>query len=209
LVVIAIIAILAAILFPVFARVRENARRASCQSNMKHLALAWIQYTQDYDSRMPFYDNSRTITSFVEPYVKSEEIFACPSRKPAYKAYPPFSTYYGTQYGMPGDGRPKRAAIISGGGPPLIIDEIDHPSLLCMLAEVESYSSSANDSYGAGSDRFEAWDLNDASWGGKPILNVHFGGSNYAFMDGHVKWLKKETAEIPHDSNNAILFEEY
>ena len=35
LVVIAIIAILAAILFPVFARARENARRASCQSNLK------------------------------------------------------------------------------------------------------------------------------------------------------------------------------
>ena len=35
LVVIAIIAILAAILFPVFARARENARRSSCQSNLK------------------------------------------------------------------------------------------------------------------------------------------------------------------------------
>lgn len=38
LVVIAIIAILAAILFPVFARARENARRASCQSNLKQQA---------------------------------------------------------------------------------------------------------------------------------------------------------------------------
>ena len=39
LVVIAIIAILAAILFPVFARARENARRSSCQSNEKQIAL--------------------------------------------------------------------------------------------------------------------------------------------------------------------------
>ena len=44
LVVIAIIAILAAILFPVFARARENARRASCQSNLKQAALAFHQY---------------------------------------------------------------------------------------------------------------------------------------------------------------------
>jgi prepilin-type N-terminal cleavage/methylation domain-containing protein/prepilin-type processing-associated H-X9-DG protein len=51
LVVIAIIAILAAILFPVFARARENARRSSCQSNLKQLALAWTQYTQDYDEK--------------------------------------------------------------------------------------------------------------------------------------------------------------
>ena len=55
LVVIAIISILAAILFPVFARARENARRASCQSNMKQAGLAFMQYTQDYDERLPQY----------------------------------------------------------------------------------------------------------------------------------------------------------
>jgi prepilin-type N-terminal cleavage/methylation domain-containing protein len=49
LVVIAIIAILAAILFPVFARARENARRASCQSNLKQVGLGLLQYIQDYD----------------------------------------------------------------------------------------------------------------------------------------------------------------
>src|ERR1700754_2640985 len=52
LVVIAIIAILAAILFPVFARARENARRASCQSNLKQIGLGLLQYSQDYDERM-------------------------------------------------------------------------------------------------------------------------------------------------------------
>ncbi len=53
LVVIAIIAILAAILFPVFARARENARRSSCSSNLKQLGLALAQYTQDYDGSYP------------------------------------------------------------------------------------------------------------------------------------------------------------
>jgi prepilin-type N-terminal cleavage/methylation domain-containing protein/prepilin-type processing-associated H-X9-DG protein len=53
LVVIAIIAILAAILFPVFARARENARRASCQSNLKQIALGMNMYIQDYDGRYP------------------------------------------------------------------------------------------------------------------------------------------------------------
>jgi prepilin-type processing-associated H-X9-DG protein len=49
LVVIAIIAILAAILFPVFAQAREKARQASCISNVKQITLATIMYTQDYD----------------------------------------------------------------------------------------------------------------------------------------------------------------
>mgnify|MGYP001548207113 CR=1 FL=1 len=53
LVVVAIIAVLAAILFPVFARARENARRASCQSNLKQIALGIFMYAQDYDERMP------------------------------------------------------------------------------------------------------------------------------------------------------------
>ena len=53
LVVIAIIAILAAILFPVFARARENARRTSCMSNLKQIGLGIMQYAQDHDERYP------------------------------------------------------------------------------------------------------------------------------------------------------------
>lgn len=53
LVVIAIISILASILFPVFARARENARRTSCASNLKQFGLAMMQYTQDYDETYP------------------------------------------------------------------------------------------------------------------------------------------------------------
>lgn len=53
LVVIAIIAILAAILFPVFAKVREKARQISCISNEKQLGIAFMQYFQDYDEKAP------------------------------------------------------------------------------------------------------------------------------------------------------------
>src|SRR5690349_4829647 len=53
LVVIAIIALLAAILFPVFARARENARKSSCLNNLKQLSVGFMQYTQDYDEMLP------------------------------------------------------------------------------------------------------------------------------------------------------------
>ena len=80
LVVIAIIAILAAILFPVFARARENARKASCQSNLKQIGLAFRQYAQDYDGWTPGSGlASRSWPTMIMPYVKGEQLFACPS----------------------------------------------------------------------------------------------------------------------------------
>jgi prepilin-type N-terminal cleavage/methylation domain-containing protein/prepilin-type processing-associated H-X9-DG protein len=95
LVVIAIIAILAAILFPVFGRARENARRASCQSNLKQIGLGLVQYAQDFDGWTPgsvVYGQVTTIgltsssstagrswPSMVMPYIKSAQLFKCPS----------------------------------------------------------------------------------------------------------------------------------
>jgi prepilin-type N-terminal cleavage/methylation domain-containing protein/prepilin-type processing-associated H-X9-DG protein len=91
LVVIAIIAILASILFPVFARARENARRSSCLSNMKQQGLGVMQYTQDYDEKYPqayyYPDNSSSSGGYahwsglIQPYVKSNQLFVCPSDK--------------------------------------------------------------------------------------------------------------------------------
>ena len=93
--VVAIIAVLAAILFPVFARARENARRASCQSNLKQIGLAAMQYASDYDGCLPpaviipgFNPGDLKTQSYVDllqPYVKNLQIFVCPSfSRPAY-----------------------------------------------------------------------------------------------------------------------------
>ena len=53
LVVVAIISILAAILFPVFAKAREKARQTVCTSNLRQIGLAFAQYLQDYDDTYP------------------------------------------------------------------------------------------------------------------------------------------------------------
>ena len=90
LVVIAIISILAAILFPVFGRARENARKASCQSNLKQIGLAFMQYAQDYDNYGPSAaGRTQTVATsntgrkswptLLMPYVKSRQLFVCPS----------------------------------------------------------------------------------------------------------------------------------
>ena len=89
LVVIAIIAILAAILFPVFARARENARKSACQSNLKQIGLACGMYSQDYDGRLPRNCTSFSLTGCLapgwdwmevtQPYVKNWGVYTCPS----------------------------------------------------------------------------------------------------------------------------------
>jgi len=116
LVVIAIIAILAAILFPVFARARENAKRTGCLSNMKQIGTGIMMYVQDYDDTYPMtawknadnpkpplsardiqnaslpyqrFDSSidggatqnwTTWMDYTYPYVKSLQVYQCPSR---------------------------------------------------------------------------------------------------------------------------------
>ena len=80
LVVIAIIAILAAILFPVFARARENARRSSCQSNLKQVGLGLMQYIQDYDERTPYqFQGGSTVNGGNAPrcFASPAEFSAC------------------------------------------------------------------------------------------------------------------------------------
>ncbi len=81
--VIAIIAILAAILFPVFAKAREKARQSSCASNLKQMAIAMASYAQDYDETLhPHRDlvsSTYGWTDIIAPYVKNQQIFRCPS----------------------------------------------------------------------------------------------------------------------------------
>jgi prepilin-type N-terminal cleavage/methylation domain-containing protein len=114
LVVIAIIAILAAILFPVFARARENARRASCQSNLKQIGLGTLQYVQDYDEKnVPEYytdigQGTHPFTTailsgyfcwmeLIQPYTRSEQVLFCPSSSSS--PTNPTNGNYGIVYG--------------------------------------------------------------------------------------------------------------
>lgn len=74
--VIAIIAVFAMVSFPVFALVRESARRRTCGSNLQQIAAALHLYAQDNAGRFPRRDNDFTP---LLPYTKSRDIFWCPS----------------------------------------------------------------------------------------------------------------------------------
>lgn len=82
LVVIAIIAVLAAFLFPVFAKARERGQATACLSNCRQIGLAFMQYTQENDDRFPFTSETGAALSWVytlQPYIKNTQIYRCPN----------------------------------------------------------------------------------------------------------------------------------
>ena len=74
--IIAIISLLAAVLYPAFSRARENARRSSCQSNLRQIALGTMQYAQDNDGHMPTRTSGNiNLNVRLQPYVKTPLFF--------------------------------------------------------------------------------------------------------------------------------------
>lgn len=85
LVVLAIFALLAAVLFPVFSHVREKGRQASCEGNLHQLGLALSAYTIDYDEQFSASKFAVTDTTNIAwagqiyPHVRDINVFRCPS----------------------------------------------------------------------------------------------------------------------------------
>jgi len=75
--VISIIAILAAILFPVFARSREKARASSCMANLVNIAVALRSYAHDHDGWYPPTEDD--LTPLIPRYIDLDKCFQCPS----------------------------------------------------------------------------------------------------------------------------------
>lgn len=75
--VIGIIATLAAILFPVFAKARERARAAYCQSNLFNIGMALRMYSQDHEGRYPPQHN--ILDPLYPDYLPLSQSLVCPS----------------------------------------------------------------------------------------------------------------------------------
>jgi len=203
LVVIAIISILAAILFPVFARARENARRASCMSNMKQVALGIMMYTQDYDEMYPNqynsfirrYSNPSTAIEAnnwignIYPYVKSWQIFHCGSPKPY--ASPDSSHDYIVPGGNNNTNYLANAVVIRKEG--LKIAAVPNPAGIVLVQESDTAESIAQlrpNNYGTSTSNPEGY---YQYWNYATYNKNHFDGGNQIFADGHVKWRKQSS----------------
>ncbi len=190
LVVIAIIAILAAILFPVFARARENARRTSCMSNLKQIGLGAAQYIQDYDGYY-FTQNPAPLGAWavVQPYVKSIQLFQCPSETTPPSTDPNAEPYSGT-YGNTSYADYFFNSGLTNGIPGRSESELTFPSVTILAGDNGPYNSANYRPYGAGygcaglvaSCTTEAIDMTAAK--------RHLETANYLFCDGHVKSLR-------------------
>ena len=183
LVVIAIIAILAAILFPVFARARENARRSSCQSNLKQIGLAMMQYVQDNDERFMHSNHDATppYTWFapLQPYIKSTQVFKCPSLGGETASPDPNTDYIINGFFAHGVSQ----AVFQSSAEQIAVAEREQ--------NVEAFDYHPFT---------EGADLTEPEMNSNISKDRHFNGSNSIFADGHVKWLHFEAtfpASIP------------
>jgi prepilin-type N-terminal cleavage/methylation domain-containing protein/prepilin-type processing-associated H-X9-DG protein len=217
LVVIAIIAILASILFPVFARARENARRASCLSNLKQMGLAMMMYVQDYDetypqtiSKIPAGVPASTMPDgifwaagfifwpqMIYPYHQNMQMYWCPSSSIAYtgastsKLTPANGQYGANSLLMPTDyvSTVKLASVQSAASTYAFMDFGTYSA-----SYYRSYASSGNVYYLPGMGLTGGSCATITAVDTKNIADCqegrHFEGVNVAFADGHAKWIK-------------------
>jgi len=230
LVVIAIIAILAAILFPVFSKVREKARQISCLNGVRQIGLALAMYVQDYDELLPriWYGVSSTQQLYywmdaLLPYIKSPNFFSsCPSKTfgdwtPS--NFIPPTSYARTNVAFAANALYSQVQDATDGQPTtppfrettVSLTQIVIPASTIALGDGSGYYIA-----------YSAHKLQTAveldppfsfNWTYPNIgrttdqarfVGRHFAGANWAFCDGHAKWMLMRDAA--RTNRNGILF---
>lgn len=202
LVVIAIIAILAAILFPVFTSAKEKSRQSVCLSNLKQMTAGLMMYINDNGEKTPPVwavgqdvwktDGSpSTWCDLIRPYVKTLELYRCPSDPVFLRNTPWVASNYGlnpgfTVFDNTGHFRFRYDRYFCQ---PVMMSQITKPGLTMM----------AGDKYGKSA---RMWTDNHNHIAVPPaekptadgeVYCRHNGGASFSFCDGHVKWMDAQT----------------
>ena len=179
LIVVAIIAVLAAFLWPSIPhRNPGSARRSSCQSNLKQIGLGYLQYVQDYDEKFPITSTEPGWFGAIQPYLKSEAIFRCPSEE--VRGDDNLTDYWFN----------RRLAGVA---------QKNLGSATLTLLSVEGEPSD---------DPNVSLQLMPPRWISKENSPArrHFDTANYLFADGHVKSLKPKMVTADAPDKNAPTF---
>lgn len=181
LVVMAIIALLAALTFGSYGHVRENGRSATCQNNLHQMALAMQQYVQDYDGKYPNNHLENKPWEYeLSAYLKDPRVFKCPSLVGLSLSYPGPPDGFNYEYNAPWLTHHRKGRVESF--------VAGHTATIWLNVCI---------------DWTRAPVINGVRLLTPPVCGKtsmplvgpfthHSNGTNYSFVDGHVKWLTPE-----------------
>ena len=201
-------------MFPVFQKVRENARRTSCASNEKQIGLAFTQYVQDSDEQFPLICTLSQNANWgqeIYPYVKSTGVFQCPDNPAngSYKAdgtgskldhtsVPPVNgapilpVSYAYNYQITGSyDDSTNDQYTTNNAQPITLAGVNEPSQKILVTESQGEIGSA----------YYDWTNGTGGFGSGPGtgrgIASHSGRWNCLFIDGHVKTLLPTATGAP------------
>jgi len=201
LVVIAIIAILASMLLPALQKARAKALQASCQGNVKQIALTALMYVNDYDSKLPYCcrqvsgttvpgwrPRSNTLThaqyeGTLSTYLAEREIWVCPASTRGINSY----------------GASRQLLQSNAGCRGMAMQAVVAPEQHVMFGDSPIGTNGLCGANRTGTPCSGEWGHGQSTAAHIEAWKIHSGGVNFSFVDGHVSWYKSAPArnQIP------------